>query len=150
MAITVCYKKNRNFLHMIQMYCLFCFRQIMDANFYVEIIQERILKIIGMLGHHWRFQQDNDPKHTSRMAKAFLQKNVPKIMDWSSNSPDLNPIENLWEIVKRNVEKRMAQNIRNLERLMSEEWQNIPSSILISLVESMPWHCQLVIESNGE
>ena len=71
-------------------------------------------------------------------------------MDWPSNSPDLNPIENLWGIVKRNVEKRMPQNIRNLERLMSEEWQNIPSSILISLVESMPRRCQLVIESNGE
>ena len=40
------------------------------------------------------FKQGNDPKHTSRIAKAFLKENVLQIIDWSSNSPDLNPIEN--------------------------------------------------------
>jgi transposase len=129
---------------------LFCFRQIMDAKFYVEIIGRHMPEIIGMLGNHWRFQQDNDPKHTSRIAKAYLQENVPNIMDWPSNSPDLNPIENLWAIVKRNVEKRMPQNIGDLEQFMDEEWQNIPNSVLISLVNSMPRRCQLIIDGNGE
>ena len=55
---------------------------------------QHIPEINQMLGKSWRFQQDNDPKHTSRVAKDFIQKNIPKIMDWPSNSPDLNPIEN--------------------------------------------------------
>ena len=61
----------------------------------------------------------------------------PEVMDWPSNSPDLNPIENLWSIVKRNVEKKMPKNISDLRRFMIEEWDDIPQSTLIGLVRSM-------------
>ncbi|GES79597.1 uncharacterized protein LOC114254052 [Rhizophagus clarus] len=57
---------------------LFCFTQIMNAEFYVEILQNHIPEVRRMLGRRWRFQQDNDRKHTSRRAKEFLQENVPK------------------------------------------------------------------------
>jgi transposase len=71
-------------------------------------------------------------------------------MDWPSNSPDLNPIENLWSIVKRNVEKRMPRNLEDLERMMVEEWNNIPDETIINLVKSMKNRCQLVNKNNGE
>jgi len=45
---------------------LFCFRQIMDGKFYVEILDKHIPEINKLLGKRWQFQQDNDPKHTSR------------------------------------------------------------------------------------
>ncbi|PKY58010.1 hypothetical protein RhiirA4_549895 [Rhizophagus irregularis] len=51
---------------------------------------------------------------------------VPDIIDWLSNSPDLNSIENLWSIVKCNVEKCMPQNIDELKQFMAEEWNKIP------------------------
>ena len=73
-----------------------------------------------MLRGNWRLQQDNDPKHTSHIAKEFLDKNVPEVMDWLSNSPDLNSIENLWAIVKRNVELRRPKNLSKLERFFGE------------------------------
>ena len=75
-----------------------------------------------MLGRNWRFQQDNDPKHTSHKAKNFINENIPVLIDWPSNSTDINPIENLWEL-KRNIEKRRSQNSEDLERLMVEEWE---------------------------
>ncbi len=122
----------------------------MNAEFYVEILRRHAPEITQMLGNDWRFQQDNDPKHTSCLAKAFLQENFPEILEWPSNSPDLNPIENLWAIVKSNVEKRMPKDLNDLEEFMVEEWQNIPQSVLVSLANSMRRRCELIIENNGE
>ena len=129
---------------------LFCFTRIMNAEFYVEILQNHIPEARRMLGRRWRFQQDNDPKHTSRRAKEFLQESVPEVLEWPSNSPDINPIENLWSIVKHNVEKRFPRNIDELNQYMTEEWEKIPESFLVNLVQSMKTRCQLVIEKNGE
>ncbi|CAB5352342.1 unnamed protein product [Rhizophagus irregularis] len=129
---------------------LFCFRRIMNAEFYVEILENHIPEIDAMLGDDWRLQQDNDPKHTSRLAKEFLQNNVPEVMDWPSNSPDLNLIENLWAIVKGNVERRMPKNLNELESFMAEEWSAIPDTVIKNLAGSMKRRCELIIENNGE
>ncbi|CAB4407058.1 unnamed protein product [Rhizophagus irregularis] len=80
--------------------------------------------------HYGPFSRDSDNnlKHSSRLTKEFLQENVSDIIDWPSNSPDLNPIEILWSIVKHNVEKCMPQNIDELKQFMAEEWNKIPDS----------------------
>ena len=75
---------------------------------------------------------------------------MPEIIDWPSNSPDLNPIENLWSIVKRNVERKMPRNFKDLRQFMVKEWNDIPQSILIGLVNSMKRRCELIIKSNGD
>ena len=75
---------------------------------------------------------------------------MSEVIDWPSNSPDLNLIENLWSIVKRNVEKKMPKNTDDLRRFMIQEWDDILESTLIGLVGSMKHRCELIIENNGE
>ncbi|CAG8814684.1 1117_t:CDS:2, partial [Dentiscutata erythropus] len=71
-------------------------------------------------------------------------------INWPSNSSDLNPIENLWSIVKGKVEKRWPKNLTELEWFMVEEWKKISESILENLVGSMKERCKFIIEKNEE
>jgi hypothetical protein len=53
----------------------------MDAEFYVNILRSELPEIEDLLGNDWRFQHDNDPKHTSRLAKNFIHDNMPEVID---------------------------------------------------------------------
>jgi len=102
----------------------------MDSWKYQEILGENIMLSVRKLklGHHWTLQQDNEPKHTSNSTKAsWLQKKFWKIQPCSSQSPDLNPVENLWWDLKKAVAADKPKNITELKAIAHEEWDNIPT-----------------------
>ena len=106
--------------------------------------------VLDKCGQHWRLQMDNDPKHRSNICKEFIDENALHLLHWPSNSPDANSIENIWSIVKRNVEKRKPMNIDQLELFLAEEFENIDTDVVKNCVMSMKKRCLLLIDCKGE
>ena len=72
-----------------------------------------------------------------------------QLIDFPPYSPDMNPIENLWNELKRRVEARNATNIEELKQHLHEEWYATSTDFLVRLVRSMPHRCIAVLDSKG-
>ncbi len=72
------------------------------------------------------FQQDLAPVHTAKSTKSWLNGHGVGVLDWPANSPDPNPIENLWSIVKRKMRNKRPTNADELKATVKENWASIP------------------------
>ncbi|KAI6660736.1 Transposable element Tcb1 transposase [Oopsacas minuta] len=96
------------------------------------------------------FMQDGAPAHTTKMTQRWCRDSLNEFWekgDWPGNSPNLNPIEHLWAILKERVnEKGQMTNRNQLIETVKLAWQAITPDILENLVGSMPNRVKVVLE----
>ncbi len=72
------------------------------------------------------FQQDLAPAYTAKSTKSWFNDHGVGVLDWPANSPDLNPIDNLWGIVKRKMRNKRPKNAYELKATVKETWASMP------------------------
>ena len=79
----------------------------MDKFQYLDILKNHMEPFaFDSMPIKWKFMQDNDPEHTSNLVKNWFSSEQIPVLDWPAQSPDLNPIENLWNEVKVEIAKK--------------------------------------------
>ncbi len=94
------------------------------------------------------FQQDLAPAHTAKGTKSWFNDHGVTVLDWPANSPDLNPVENLWGIVKRMRDTR-PNNAEDLKAAFKATWASITPQQCHKLITSMSRHIEAVIHAKG-
>ena len=123
----------------------------MDRFQFVELLEEGLLwsaHAMG-LGDDFILMQDNDPKHTSRYAREYLESQGITVLEWPPQSPDLNPIEHLWAILKHKLRETGLLDGESMMQAVRRVWESLDKSYLEALVKSMPNRLRAVIKSRG-
>ena len=122
-----------------------------NAQVYLEqIIQPVVIPCFQMHNELRIFQQDNARPHTARATMDVLRQQDFEIMDWPPYSPDMSPIEHLWDELGRRVEaNHQPTTVVELERALEVEWNAIPQLFLRNLINSMRNRVHACIGARG-
>ncbi len=125
----------------------------MDAKLYLEILRGPVRRSLNSLfpDDDGIFQQDNDPKHPAHVCRDYLDAKGIECLTWPGQSPDLNPIENLWAHLDTICRDRnsLPKTKAELFELLRQGWNNINIEVLQNFSDSMPHRIEEVIKRRG-
>lgn len=123
-----------------------------NAEKYVKILEEHLLTSVPMLTtfDEFVFQQDGASCHTAKFTRNWFHDNSINVLDWPSSSPDLNPIENLWALMKRRLRNEPQRTLQGLKDKIQAIWTSITPEECQYLINSMNKRLNAVIKNKGD
>ncbi|KAL0190876.1 hypothetical protein M9458_013574 [Cirrhinus mrigala] len=122
-----------------------------NAASYQEILEHFMLpsaeKLYG--DEDFIFQHDLAPAHSAKTTGKWFTDHGITVLNWPANSPDLNPIENLWDIVKRKLRDARPNTLDELKAAIEASWASITPQQCHRLIASMPRRTEAVISGKG-
>lgn len=114
---------------------------VINGNLNAVQYRDRILSTVApyVQQHQLTLQQDNARPHVARICRDYLQAQHVDPLEWPPYSPDLSPIEHLWDEIDRRIRRRpqAPQNLQQLTDAIIEEWDRLPQRKINTLVLSM-------------
>lgn len=124
----------------------------MDSSDYQKVLNDHLLPFLrGRCQQAYTFMQDNAAIHVSRSTMGWLEAHNIKTLDWPACSPDLNPIENVWGIIVRNIYANNTQynSIADLKTAVEDAWNTLDLGTIKKLYDSMSDRLFQVILKKG-
>ena len=123
----------------------------MNSSVYIDITRNHLIPAANRLyaGSGWLLMRDLAGWHRSGVTMDFYEESQIELFDFPSKSPDVNPIENVWSLLKRNVYKRHIENSDDLEQAINEEWEALSNELVIRIFNSIYDRVDALISSKG-
>ena len=124
----------------------------MKSQDYLNVLEHKMLPSARDLfgNENFIYQDDSAPCHRSKAVKQWQESQNIEVLSWPGNSPDMNPIENLWAILKQKVLKHQPKNKNELIFAILKVWRSeISEDLAKKLVSSMKSRIRALVENKG-
>lgn len=120
-------------------------------RYILEVLEENVVPFAPFIGDGFVLMQDNARPHTALRTREYLNDVNIAVMEWPARSPDMNPIEHVWDLLKRGVKSRIPAPVTlgELRNAVLEEWQALSQETIDNIILSMPRRVETLIRARG-
>lgn len=120
-------------------------------RYIADVLQEYVVPFAPFIGENFLFMQDNARPHVANVVMDYLSEVDIRTLEWPPRSPDLNPIEHVWDMLGRRIRQRQHPplDLQHLAAALVEEWDDITQESVATIIRSMRRRLEAVIEASG-
>ncbi|GFV67213.1 transposable element Tc3 transposase [Trichonephila clavipes] len=117
-----------------------------------EVLEPYVCLFRGAVGPDFIFMDANAPCHREVLIDDFLETENIQRMSWPANSPNLNPIEHVWDMFERQIAalSHLPSSVTELKRALQEAWNRLSPQLIYHLIASMVNHCAASLAVTGD